>query len=158
MKVDYTELAGQVRALLDPADPWISNASNFVALVHAALPQASWTGVYLEWGGALTLGPFQGPTACVRIEFDRGVCGASFTRGEPLVVPDVHAFPGHIACDPTSRSEVVLPLRAADGRTVGVLDLDSRSPEAFGDEDASGLQALLDAASERFDWGDRTWR
>ena len=156
--MDLTDLPNRVRALLEPNDPWISNASNFVALVHDALPQASWTGVYLTWDGALTLGPFQGPTACVRIAYDRGVCGAAFSRGETLVVPDVHAFPGHIACDPTSQSEVVVPLQAADGRTVGVLDVDSRSPAAFSDAEAELLAAAARAAAERFDWGDRSWR
>lgn len=156
--MDLMDLPSRVKTLLEPNDPWISNASNFVALVHDALPQASWTGVYLAWDGALTLGPFQGPTACVRIAFDRGVCGAAFSRGETLVVPDVHAFPGHIACDPSSQSEVVLPLRATDGRTVGVLDVDSRSPAAFSENDAVVLADAIDAAAARFDWGDRSWR
>jgi len=142
----YAELATGLRALLSGEHDLIANAANFAALLYWSLPQLNWAGFYLvEPGrGDLLLGPFQGKPACVRIPIGRGVCGTAAARRETVVVPDVHAFPGHIACDSASESEIVVPV-AKDGRLVGVLDLDSPRLARFDDEDARGLEALVAA-------------
>ena len=137
----YEQLAGQLHGLLaGEADP-IANAANTAALIFDALPEVSWAGFYFLRGGELIVGPFQGKPACVRIALGRGVCGAAAARRETLIVPDVNAFPGHIACDAASQSEVVVPLIAAD-RVVGVLDLDSARLGRFDEVDARGLERL----------------
>ncbi len=150
----YTELTADLRALLaGEADP-IANAANTAALLFGALPGINWAGFYFLRGRELVLGPFQGKPACVRIALGRGVCGTAAERRTTIVVPDVHEFPGHIACDALSRSEVVVPLIGAGG-LLGVLDIDSPEPGRFDDEDARGLErlaALLLAAS-RFEAG-----
>ncbi|HRE15332.1 MAG TPA: GAF domain-containing protein, partial [Usitatibacteraceae bacterium] len=127
-------------------DP-VANAANLASLVFHTLPDLNWAGFYWAKEGELVLGPFQGKPACVRIAPGRGVCGTAFARGKTVVVPDVHAFPGHIACDSASRSEIVVPV-AKDGRVVGVLDLDSPLPGRFDDDDAKGLEALVAAFAE----------
>lgn len=146
----YAELAGQLAALLHGERDWVANAANTAALLWHSLPDLNWAGFYWLKEGQLVLGPFQGKPACVRIEVGRGVCGTAAAERRTVVVPDVHAFPGHIACDAASRSEIVLPLVQA-GRLLGVLDLDSPLPGRFDDADAAGLNqiaAIFLAATE----------
>ncbi|MDQ1310492.1 MAG: L-methionine (R)-S-oxide reductase, partial [Pseudomonadota bacterium] len=125
----YAELETSLRALLEGEHDLLANAANLAALLFWSLPQLNWAGFYLvEPGrGELLLGPFQGKPACVRIPIGRGVCGTAAARRETVVVPDVHAFPGHIACDSASNSEIVVPI-VRDGELLGVLDLDSPVP------------------------------
>ena len=140
----YTELAAGLRALLTGEHDLIANAANFAGLLYWSLPQLNWAGFYLvePKHGDLLLGPFQGKPACVRIPIGRGVCGTAAARRETVVVPDVHAFPGHIACDSASNSEIVVPVIRGD-RLIGVLDLDSPVHGRFDSEDAAGLEQLV---------------
>lgn len=138
---DYAALARELQSLLGDERDLIANAANATALIYGALPEINWCGVYLLKAGELVVGPFQGKPACVRIALGKGVCGTSAERRETVVVPDVHAFPGHIACDAASRSEIVIPLIAA-GRLLGVLDLDSPRPARFDEADRRGLERL----------------
>ena len=140
----YAELAVSLRALLAGEHDLVANAANFAALLYWSLPRLNWAGFYLvePASGDLLLGPFQGKPACVRIPVGRGVCGTAAARCATVVVPDVHAFPGHIACDSASNSEIVVPV-LRDGRLIGVLDLDSPVPGRFDAEDARGLEALV---------------
>jgi GAF domain-containing protein len=138
----YAELAGQLAALIDGEPDLVANTANMAALVYHGLPELNWAGFYFARHGELVLGPFQGKTACVRIAWGNGVCGAAALRGTAIVVPDVDAFPGHIACDAASRSELVVPLVAAD-RVVGVFDLDSPRPARFDEEDRAGVERLV---------------
>ena len=140
-RAGYEQLATQLRGLLAGESDTIANAANTVALIFDALPQVSWAGFYFLRGGELIVGPFQGKPACVRIALGRGVCGTAAARRETVIVPDVNAFPGHIACDAASQSEVVVPLIAA-GRVAGVLDLDSARLARFDEVDARGLERL----------------
>lgn len=127
--------------LLAPPIHPLSALANAAALLWDALPDINWAGFYLLDGGVLWLGPFHGKHACVRIEPGRGVCGTALSRNETLVVPDVHTFPGHIACDAASRSEIVVPLRV-HGKPVGVLDVDSPSPGRFTPADRELLEGV----------------
>jgi GAF domain-containing protein len=137
----YAELARDLRALLSGEYDLVANAANTAALIWEALPDLNWSGFYLYKSGELVLGPFQGRPACVRIAIGKGVCGTAAQRRETVVVEDVHAFPGHIACDSASNSEIVIPLlRGAE--LLGVLDLDSPKPARFKNEDARGLEQL----------------
>jgi L-methionine (R)-S-oxide reductase len=138
----YAELADQLAALIDDEPDLVANTANMAALVYHGLPELNWAGFYFARRGELVLGPFQGKPACVRIPWGNGVCGAAAVRGTSIVVPDVDAFPGHIACDTASRSELVVPLVAA-GRVVGVFDLDSPQPGRFDDEDRAGVERLV---------------
>lgn len=138
----YRELAGQVRALLAGERNLVASAANFAALVFHALPDISWCGFYFAEGDGLVVGPFQGPPACVRIARGRGVCGAAALSRQTQLVPDVAAFPGHIACDGAARSEVVVPLVRADGTLLGVWDVDSHSLARFDAQDGAGMEAL----------------
>ena len=144
----YAELAAQLRALLEGEDDFIANAANFSALLFHALPGLNWAGLYLLKGGELVLGPFQGKPACVRIPLGSGVCGTAAEARRTVVVENVHEFPGHIACDADSNSEVVVPL-VRGGELLGVLDLDSPSLGRFDAEDAAGLEALAGIFVER---------
>ena len=137
----YAELAKQARALLDGEHDRIANAANLSALAYQALPDLNWVGFYLFAGTELVLGPFQGKPACVRIPLDRGVCGAAASQRQTQLVPDVHAFPGHIACDAASRSEIVVPL-VHQGELIGVWDVDSPVPDRFDEDDRQGMEAL----------------
>lgn len=137
----YRELLEQARALLEGERDAIANAANLAALLWHTLPDLNWAGFYFVRGKALVLGPFQGRPACVRIAPGRGVCGAAAARRETVIVPDVNAFPGHIACDAASRSEIVVPLLAGT-RLLGVLDLDSPRPARFEEADRAGLEPL----------------
>ncbi len=139
----YGELTSQLRALLTGERDWLANLANTAALVFGSLPDLNWAGFYLWRGGELVLGPFQGKPACVRIALGRGVCGGAVAERRSLVVPDVHAFPGHIACDVASRSELVVPLLRGE-KILGVLDLDSPQPGRFDEEDRAGGEALVE--------------
>ena len=136
----YRELQQQLAALFAGERNGLANAANMSALLYEALPNLNWAGFYFLQAGELVLGPFQGRVACVRIALGRGVCGTAAERRETLVVPDVNAFPGHIACDAASRSEIVVPL-INDGRLLGVLDIDSPQIARFDHEDGDGLIA-----------------
>jgi len=140
----YDELATSLRALLAGERDLVANASNMAALLFWSLRDLNWAGFYLvePERGDLLLGPFQGKPACVRIPIGRGVCGAAAERRATVVVPDVHAFPGHIACDSASNSEIVVPI-IRGGTLLGVLDLDSPVHARFDDADARGLEALV---------------
>ena len=137
----YAQLAEQARALLHGERDRIANAANLSALVYHALPDLNWVGFYFFDGTELVVGPFQGQPACVRIPLDKGVCGAAARTRTTQRVDDVHAFPGHIACDAASRSELVVPLADGD-RLVGVFDLDSPRPARFDADDQAGLEAI----------------
>jgi len=137
----YAELAAQMRGLLEGERDRIANAANFSALVWQAVPDINWSGFYFYDGAELVLGPFQGKPACVRIALQRGVCGAAASLRQTQVVADVHAFPGHIACDAASRSEIVVPL-VLDGELIGVWDVDSPTPGRFDDADRQGMEVL----------------
>ena len=138
----YAELAQQARALLHGERDRIANAANFAALAWGALADVNWCGFYFFDGRELVVGPFQGKPACVRIALGRGVCGTAAQTCETQLVADVHAFPGHIACDAASASEIVVPV-VHDGRLIGVLDLDSPRPARFDSADQQGLEALV---------------
>lgn len=138
----YDELAQQARALLAGETNRVANAANLAALLYHSLPDLNWTGFYFLTDGELVVGPFQGKPACVRIAIGRGVCGRAAETRQTQVVPDVHAFPDHIACDAASRSEIVIPLVSAAGELIGVLDLDSPTLARFDDEDRKGLEAV----------------
>src|SRR5436309_9408458 len=138
----YDQLASQLSSLLAGERNLIANAANFSALIFHALPDLNWAGFYFEKDGELVLGPFQGKPACVRIRIGQGVCGAGAAKCETVIVPNVHEFPGHIACDSASNSEIVVPLMK-DSRLIGVLDLDSPLLSRFDEEDAVGLQRLV---------------
>ncbi|SIT20739.1 GAF domain-containing protein [Achromobacter sp. MFA1 R4] len=139
----YAELAVQARALLQGEPDRIANAANLSALAFQALPDLNWVGFYFFDGTELVLGPFQGKPACVRIPLNRGVCGAAASQRQTQLVPDVHAFPGHIACDAASRSEIVVPL-VHRGELIGVWDVDSPVPGRFDEDDRKGMQALCE--------------
>lgn len=138
----YRELASQLSSLLAGERDLIANAANFSALIFQSLPDLNWAGFYFAKDGELVLGPFQGKPACVRIKLGQGVCGAGAAKGETVIVPNVHEFPGHIACDIASNSEIVVPL-LKDSRLIGVLDLDSPQTARFDQEDAAGLETLV---------------
>jgi GAF domain-containing protein len=137
----YRDLTEQLAALLAGETDPIANAANTAALVYHGLPELNWAGFYFARAGELVLGPFQGKPACVRIPWGQGVCGSAAARRETILVPDVHDFPGHIACDPESRSELVVPL-ITEGKVLGVLDLDSPVPGRFDDQDRAGCERL----------------
>ena len=143
----YAQLLAQARALLHGERDRIANAANLSSLVYHALPHLNWVGFYFYDGTELVVGPFQGLPACVRIPLDKGVCGAAASSRQTQRVADVHAFPGHIACDSASRSEVVVPLLRA-GALVGVFDLDSPEPDRFDADDQQGLEAIAAAFVE----------
>jgi GAF domain-containing protein len=144
---DYASLAQELEGLLNGEHDLIANAANATSLIYHALPDINWCGVYLLRGKELIVGPFQGKPACVRIPLGKGVCGAAAAARKTIVVPDVEAFPGHIACDAASRSEIVIPLFTQGARTdgadpFGVLDLDSPKLNRFDEEDRRGLETL----------------
>jgi L-methionine (R)-S-oxide reductase len=138
----YRELQGQLTALLAGERNALANSANTCALLYEGLPNLNWAGFYFLHGRELVLGPFQGKVACVRIALGKGVCGTAADRRGTLIVPDVDAFPGHIACDAASRSEIVVPL-IQDGQLLGVLDLDSFQLNRFDQEDATGLNGIV---------------
>ncbi|HNP37348.1 MAG TPA: GAF domain-containing protein [Woeseiaceae bacterium] len=145
--VDFNLLDQQLRALLDDQSDALADTANFVALLYQALDDVNWLGVYVLRGKDLVLGPFQGLPACVRIPLGKGVCGDAAARRETLRVADVHAYPGHIACDPASRSEIVVPLLVRS-ELLGLLDIDSPSLDRFSQRDQDGLELLCRSFSE----------
>ncbi|MEO7107557.1 MAG: GAF domain-containing protein [Rhodoferax sp.] len=147
----YQLLVAQVRSLMHGERDWLANLAQFSALVYGAVPGLNWAGFYMARGQELVLGPFQGKVACVRIPFDRGVCGACARTQVLQLVKDVNAFPGHIACDSASQSELVLPVLVG-GNLRAVFDLDSPHIARFDDEDARGLCAAVAALVEATDW------
>ncbi len=151
----YEELRARVRALVQHETDWLANLGNAAAEVYAWLPNLNWAGFYLMKGGELVLGPFQGRPACVRIAVGRGVCGTAVSTRTTQVVADVQAFPGHIACDVRSRSEIVVPV-VVGGEVVAVLDLDSAATANFDEEDRQGLEALVADLLPHVDWARAT--
>lgn len=137
----YAELAEAAAALVAGERDSIANMANLSALIWQFVPQLNWAGFYRMVEDELVLGPFQGKPACIRIPLDRGVCGAAAASGTTQLVEDVHAFPGHIACDAASRSELVVPV-IRDGQVLAVIDLDSPEPARFDAEDAAGIERL----------------
>ena len=137
----YPELESQLRGLLHGEPDFIANCANTAALIWHSLPDLNWAGFYRLVQNELVLGPFQGKPACVRIKLGKGVCGTAASERKTQVVADVQAFPGHIACDPDSRSEIVIPL-VKDGRLLGVMDLDSPRTGRFDAADQEGLEKL----------------
>lgn len=144
----YAELLKAAEALTAGEPDGIANMANIAALVWQFVPDLNWAGFYRMVEGELVLGPFQGKSACIRIPLDKGVCGAAARTGATQLVKDVHAFPGHIACDADSRSELVVPV-ARDGRIVAVIDLDSPLPARFDGDDAAGIEALAKLLAAR---------
>lgn len=141
----YAMLAAQVKALLAGERNLVANAAQLSAFIYQEVPDLNWAGFYfVEGDDQLLLGPFQGKVACMRIPFSKGVCGAAARERRTQRVEDVHAFPGHIACDAASRSELVVPL-VQGGRLIGVLDLDSPHPARFSAADQAGIEALVEA-------------
>jgi GAF domain-containing protein len=145
----WAELADAADAISAGEPDGIANMANIAALVWQAVPDLNWAGFYRFDGRELVLGPFQGKSACIRIALDKGVCGAAARSRTTQLVEDVHAFPGHIACDAASRSELVVPIIDGD-RLIGVLDLDSPSPARFTTTDATGAEALITRIASRF--------
>jgi len=139
----YRELAEAAAALINGEPDPVANMANLSALIWQFLPQLNWAGFYRMVDGGLVLGPFQGKAACIRIPLGQGVCGTAAASGETQLVPDVHAFPGHIACDAASASELVVPVKR-DGKVIAVIDLDSPQLERFDAEDAAGIEALAE--------------
>ena len=144
----YELLVKQIASLTEGETDLTANLANTAAAIQQSFA-FWWTGFYLVQGEQLVLGPFQGPVACTRIPFGRGVCGTAWQRRETVVVPDVEEFPGHIACSSASRSEIVVPI-LRDGAVLGVLDIDSREPATFDDEDAAGLEAIAALLAKLF--------
>lgn len=137
----YAQLLDELAALLGTERDWVANAANTAALLFQRLTQLNWIGFYFRQGDELVVGPFQGRPACVRIAWGKGVCGTAAQRRETVVVPNVHEFPGHIACDAASNSEIVVPLFVGD-RVVGVLDADSPDLNRFDEDDRRGLERI----------------
>lgn len=155
----YAEIALQLRGLLEGETDRIANAANFSALLFDRLPDLNWVGFYFlnETGDELIVGPFQGKPACVRIAVGRGVCGTAIAERRSIIVPDVHAFPGHIACDAASRSELVILMRSVD-TILGVLDLDSPIPNRFDQADREHLEHLTEVLMHSFSTSGRRRR
>jgi len=144
-------LPDQAKGILE-AEPWyVSALSNLSSLIMSAMPDLNWAGFYLLRNGELTVGPFQGKPACIHIAPGKGVCGTALVRDETVAVPDVHQFPGHIACDSASESEIVIPIHA-DGRVVAVLDIDSPIKNRFSKEDQEGLERIVGLVEETVSW------
>ena len=147
----YVSMIEQAKGILEE-EPWyVSALSNLSSLIMAMLPDLNWAGFYLLRNGRLTVGPFQGKPACIHIDPGKGVCGTAVIRDETVVVPDVHQFPGHIACDGASESEIVIPIHA-DVRVAAVLDIDSPVKNRFSLEDREGLERLVGLIEEKVDW------
>ncbi len=147
----YREVLARIDAVLDGEDDWVAAMATVVCELHHAFGHYDWTGFYRHVGGRLlVIGPYQGGHGCLRIPFERGVCGAAAREARTQLVPDVEAFPGHIACASTTRSEIVVPLITDDGRVLAVLDVDSDLPAAFDAVDQGALEALCARLTRRF--------
>ena len=152
--MDYRVILRQAGEIMD-AEPWyVAAMSNLSALIMASLDRLNWAGFYLMRGERLVVGPFQGRPACIHIPVGKGVCGTAVQTGRMQVVPDVHAFPGHIACDEASRSEIVIPIRRGE-RIAAVLDIDSPEENRFSAEDAEGLEAICALMERKLDWEEK---
>lgn len=148
---DYEILCAQALSIIETEQHYVAALSNLSALVYETMDRINWAGFYLMDRGSLLVGPFQGKTACIRIEVGKGVCGTAVKEGKIQRVADVHAFPGHIACDAASRSEIVVPI-LNKGKIVGVLDIDSPEPDRFSAEDEAGLADLGRIIGEKVDF------
>ena len=149
----YSDLVAMLRSLAEEEPAYIPLLSNASALLYDALPDLNWVGFYLLRGGQLVLGPFQGKVACIHIPIGKGVCGTAAQTGETVLVPDVHQFPGHIACDSASNAEIVIPLYR-ENEVVGVLDIDSPVFNRFSEEDRKGLEAFCKVLEAMIVWED----
>ena len=148
---DYTLVRKQAESLICDERDFVPALANVSALIYDAMDRLNWAGFYLMDKGSLLLGPFQGKAACIRIEVGKGVCGTAVKEDRPIIVPDVHEFPGHIACDSASQSEIVIPIHS-DGRVVGVLDIDSPEKCRFTPEDGKGLKGIVDVIEKYVDF------
>ena len=148
---DYGIMLIRLEGMLDSESDWLANLANASALLYRSIEDINWAGFYLYKRGELVLGPFQGKRACTRIKMGSGVCGTAAATGETQLVKDVHNFPGHIACDKASNSEVAVPIEAA-GKLVGGLDIDSPLPERFGELDAKYLLKFTKKLAMHIDW------
>lgn len=148
---DYELMKEQLKSLAEDEPYFIPVLSNASALIFENLEELNWAGFYLMNKGSLLLGPFQGKTACIRIPLGKGVCGTAAEKDETVVVEDVHEFPGHIACDSASNSEIVVPIHS-EGKVVGVLDLDSTKFDRFSDADKQGLEAFVKTLESVIEW------
>lgn len=148
---DYSMILAQLEAVTEGEQDTIANLSNASAALNMNLTDINWVGFYLVRAGQLVLGPFQGKVACIRIDFGKGVCGTAAASDTTQVVPDVHAFPGHIACDGASNSEIVIPMHH-DGELVAVLDIDSPLTDRFSPEDREGLERCAALLEQACDW------
>lgn len=147
----YNMLYTQAKALMEGEEDVIANLANISALLYEQLDNINWAGFYLMKQGELVLGPFQGKVACIRIPVGKGVCGTAVLKNETILVPDVHKFPGHIACDAASRSEIVIPIRY-NNQIVGVLDIDSPINVRFDTEDQQGLEKIVEEIQNKCRW------
>jgi L-methionine (R)-S-oxide reductase len=147
----YEQLEREVAALIDGETDWIANLANVAALLYHSLADVNWAGFYLLKQDVLVVGPFQGLPACVRIPLGRGVCGTAAAQRKTIIVPNVHEFAGHIACDSASNSEIVVPMIRA-GALLGVLDIDSPKLARFDEEDRAGLERIVEALLRRSEW------
>ncbi|MCF8234675.1 MAG: GAF domain-containing protein [Bacteroidales bacterium] len=139
----YERLYQQVKEQIEKSDDLIAKMASVVAIFHHKMPYFFWTGFYRLIKGELIVGPYQGPVACIRLEKNKGVCWAGVNKQESIIVPDVDKFPGHIACDSRSKSEIVVPLKNKNGEVIGVLDVDSKELNAFDPDDARGLEKIM---------------
>ena len=151
--MSYKVITEQVRAFLEEEPHYVSAMSNISALLMQTLEELNWAGFYLMRDGRLTVGPFQGKPACIHIEVGKGVCGTSVERDETILVPDVHLFPGHIACDSASNAEIVIPIHK-NGKIMGVLDIDSPKTGRFSREDRDGLEEMVREMETLLQWDD----
>jgi len=152
-ETDFNMLAKQAAEIIRE-EPWYTAAlSNISALIKESMADLNWAGFYLVRGEMLTVGPFQGKPACIHIPLGKGVCGTAMAKDETVVVPDVHRFPGHIACDSASQSEIVVPIHAK-GKVIGVLDIDSPFLSRFSEEEKEALEALVRTIEEGVRWED----
>ena len=148
---DYISLSKQIKSIAEAERDYVPFLSNVSAIIYDALDRLNWAGFYLMDSGSLLLGPFQGKVACIRIAIGKGVCGTAVKDDKTYRVDDVHAFPGHIACDSASNSEIVIPIHS-EGRVVGVLDIDSPDLSRFTEEDEKGLNAIVKIIEEYSDF------
>lgn len=150
----YEQTKKQVESLIDPTLPLVTNLSNISALLNEVLEDINWVGFYLLKEQTLLLGPFQGKVACTRIALGRGVCGTAAKEARTQLVEDVHQFPGHIACDSASNSEIVIPIKV-DNKVIGVLDIDSPNISRFDEQDKKGLETIIQIMEKQCDWSVR---
>ncbi len=149
---DYTLLCDQLEELVKEEPFYVPALSNASALLMDTLPEINWAGFYLMREGRLVVGPFQGKPACIHIPVGKGVCGTAVLLNETVLVPDVHSFPGHIACDSASNSEIVVPIHAGSSSVLGVMDIDSPKPNRFSQEDKSGLLRFASILEKHLLW------